>query len=221
MRSQAALVSHSRSNADVLGTALNKTKRFVYVNGAELTLISICWFCCSLLVISVGPATLGAYTAVASLYDNEGINAHRVIATVREQLISVTLLGLFPVVLASMAVLYAVHFLVSGTTLAGLLALVGAYGAVFASLVLAPSFVLLAQGTPLSRALRHGYVWTVQNPTLVLAVSVITAIIGCGLLVFVVSFPLLFAGVTCSFHTQVITTHPDTFSPNNESSVGA
>jgi hypothetical protein len=206
-------VSHRRSDAEVLGEALNETKRFVYSNGAELTLISVCWFCCSLPVVTVGPATLGAYTAVASLRENRGINAHRVFATVRSQLVGATLLGLFPVVLACITLLYAFQYLTRGTSSAGLLALVGAYGVVFAVLVLAPTFVSLAQGIPLSNALRQSYLWTVRYPTLTLAVGTITVIIGCALLVFVVAFPLLFAGVTYSFHTQVIVTHSDEFAP--------
>lgn len=202
-------MSRSRSDSEILGEALNETKGFVYVNGAELTLVSVCWFFCSLLVITVGPATLGAYTAVASLRENEGINARRVWTTVRSELVGTTLLSLLPVILAGVSLLYAVRYLTTGTLLAGALALVGAYGVIFSLLVLVPTFVSLAQGMSVPQALRQGYLWTVKNPTLTLAVGLITAIIGCVLLVFVVAFPLLFAGVACSFHTQVVVRYLD------------
>jgi uncharacterized membrane protein YesL len=209
--SQHDSVSHRRSDREVLGEALNELKGFVYTNGAELTLVSVCWFFCSLPVVTVGPATLGAYTAVTSLYENEGIHASRVFTTVRNQFVGATLLGLFPVSLAGIALLYAVHYLTTGSLLAGIFSLIGAYGAVFALLVLIPTFVSLAHGTPVSQALRRSYLWTVRSPTLALTVGVITAITGCVLLVFVVAFPLLFAGVAFGFHTLVVSMHTDGF----------
>lgn len=205
--SQHDSVSHRRSDSEVLGEALDELKGFVYANGAELTLVSVCWFFCSLPVVTVGPATLGAYTAIASLHESERINTRRVFTTVRNKLVGATLLGLFPVLLAGIALLYAFHYLTTGTLLAGVFALIGAYGAVFAVLVLIPTFVSLAHETPLSQALRQSYLWTVRSPTLTLTVGVITAITGCVLLVFVVAFPLLFAGVTFGFHTLVVSMH--------------
>jgi hypothetical protein len=209
-------VSHSRSDSEVLGAALNELKRFVYDNGAELTLVSVCWFFCSLPVVTAGPATLGAYTAIDSLRANEGIHIHRVFATVRHRFVSATLLGLFPVILTGIALLYAVQYLTTGTMLAGVLALVGAYGAAFAVLVLIPAFVSLAQQNQnqeivVLQTLRQSYLWIVRSPILALTVGFFTVIVGCVLLVFVVAFPLLFAGVTFSFHTLVLSLHADEF----------
>lgn len=200
-------VSDTRSDEILLGEALNETKRFVYVNGAELTLISVCWFLFSLPVVTVGITTLGAYTAVASLRDGEGVNVRRVVDTVRGRIVGVTLLGVLPGIFAGVSVLYFTQYLTTGTTVAGLLAIVGAYAAVFVVLVFIPSFVSLAQCKPVAKALRDGYLWTANHPTLALATGLVTLLILCVTLLFLVAFPVLFAGVAFSFHTIIIETH--------------
>lgn len=207
-------MSSNRSDSEVLGEALNDLKGFAYVNSAELTLVSVLWFVCSLPVVTIGPVTLGAYTAVTSLHEEEGLNASRVFGTVRDNLVGSTLLGLLPIALGGITFLYLYRFLTAGDAIAGLLTLVGVYATIFVGLVLIPTFVSLAQGASGVQALRQGYLWVVLHPTLALAVALFSTIFLGVTAILVVAFMVLFAGVTFSFHVEVMASQLEEIEPD-------
>jgi len=187
------------------GDALHETGQVVYHNSHLLTIVSVCWAVASLPIVTIGPATLGAYVAIGQIAsDRNRIEPGQVLATVRRQFVSATLFGLLPVV----------FFLISGgyflaqpaeptlrTIIPFLLTL---YAGIYAVLVLIPTFVELAVGTVPSDALRAGIAWTATHPTLAMLAGIFTVIVLTVTLALMITFPLLYAGLAFTFHWNIV-----------------
>lgn len=201
---------------DPLHATMQSTGRFVWTNLVSVIVISLGWFFASLPIVTVGPATVGAYRAVLSLRDDGtgGIDRDAVVTTVREQFVHATLLGLVPLVILAIAATYAYAYLTTGALASGLLAVVGVYTAVYVWLVSVPTFVGLAEGEPVADAVTAGYRWTARHVvgTVVLAVVTATLFVVSSLLT--VAVALLFAGVAFAFHVEFLTTVSEIDRPN-------
>lgn len=192
-------------DVDPLAATLRSTGRFVWNHLPEVVVVSVAWFVAALPVVTIGPATLGAYRAVLSLRAGDGLDAGAITATVRGQFVHATLLGLFPLVIALLAVNYGLAYLAAGAPLAGALAVVGAYAALYATLVLIPTFVALAAGDPVSAAVWSGYRWTARHAVGTVVLGVVTVALLATSSVLTVAVALLFAGVACAFHVEFVT----------------
>lgn len=205
-------MSGERSPDPLLAT-LQATARFVWDNLLSVVLVSVAWFVASLPVVTVGPATVGAYCAILSLRAGDGLDVGAVHQTVRDQFVHATLLALFPLVVLLVAVNYGVAYLTTGTLLAGVLAVAGAYFAIYAMLVLIPTFVGLAGGASVSDALRNGYLWTAHHAVGTMVLGTVTVLLLATTSVLTVALVLLFAGVACAFHVEFVTDVEDGFTP--------
>ncbi|WP_266082283.1 hypothetical protein [Haladaptatus caseinilyticus] len=198
------MMCENPDNADDerLRTALTKTGRFVYRHLTALVGISIVWFVASIPLVTVGPATLGAYTAIRSLRQFECIDRGVVVERVRTNGIHATLLSALPILPALGAGLYATAALDSGTT-ATVLSVVCAYAALYAVLVLVPAFVSLSDGASVSAALHFGRTQVTGHPTLVLTTGLLTFVVFVATAALTVGFALLFPAVAFSLHQFV------------------
>lgn len=193
---------------DPLHATIQSTGRFVWTNLVSVVVVSLGWFLASLPIVTVGPATVGAYRAVLSLREDgaDGIDRDAVRTTVREQFVHATLIGLVPFVILAIAATYAYAYLTTGALASGLLALVGVYAAVYVWLVSVPTFVGLAEGEPVADAVTAGYRWTARHAVGAVALAVVTGALFVISSLLTVAVALLFAGVAFAFHVEFVTT---------------
>lgn len=204
------------NDTDHFASALSAAGRFVYRNSDRLALVSLVWFVSSVPIVTSGVATLGTYVAVAQLRsDRNRVEWGPLVALVRDRAVAATLFGLFPLSLYALSALYAVSAESSG--LRTLLFFVILYGAVYATLVMIPTFDALAAGRPPRSALTAGVRWTAAHPTLsLLSLLISLGIFGVTLLL-TVAFPLLFAGLVVSVNVHLVRTDDWTVTDGSES----
>ncbi|WP_129115426.1 hypothetical protein [Halegenticoccus tardaugens] len=183
--------------------------RFFYEYGPRMVLLSVAWFVCSLPLITVGPATLGAYAAVVSLRETYAFDRERVVSVLKRHGVSTALLSGVPLVLAVVSVLYALEYFVSPSTFLLVLSVGSAYAAAYTALVLVPTFVGLATGGDLESSVRAGFRWTSANAVgaVTLAMATVVAFLVAGLLT--IAFALVFAGFAAAFHVHVLLEPPE------------
>lgn len=204
------------SEQDPLQATVHETGRFVWTHLPSVIAVSVAWFLASLPVVTVGPATVGAYRAVLSLRAGDGLDVDAIGRTLREQFVHATLLGLFPLVVLAGAVNYALAYAATGELFAAGLAVGGVYFAAYASLVLVPTFVKLADGSPLTTAVWAGYRWTAGHVVGTIVLGIVTLAIGLLTAVGTVAIVLLFGGVACAFHVAFVTGVDDQFTLSNQ-----
>lgn len=190
---------------DPLQATAQTTGRFVWEYLPSIVLVSVAWFFASLPIVTVGPATVGAYRAVLSLRAGDGLDAEAVRSTVRSQFVHATLLGVFPMTVVAIAVHYALAYLTTGAVVAGVLAVAGLYVALYATLVLVPVYVALAAGRDVTGAVWYGYRWTARNAVETIVLGTVTLALLAVSVLGTVATVLLFAGVACAFHVEFLT----------------
>ncbi|MEF8852358.1 MAG: hypothetical protein V5A44_05665 [Haloarculaceae archaeon] len=177
---------------------------FVAGNALWVVGVSLAWVVASLPLVTVGPATLGAYAAVASLREHGTVDVAAVRETVREHGVDAVLLGGVVVLIAGVSVLYLARFVRTGATVAGVLGVAGLYVTVHLVLVLVPTFVGLAAGVPLSAAVRTSYRWTITRSVAALSTLLLTGLLLALSLVLTIAFVLVFPAVAAWFHTTLL-----------------
>lgn len=182
---------------------------FFYHNGLRLVAVSVLWFVCSLPLLTVGPATLGAYTSIATLRDGPRIDRKRVVRTVKQHGISATLLTGIPFVLGAIAALYAQQYLATRSTPALVLGVVTTNAAAYAALTLIPTFAGLATGADLESSLGTAVRWTARNGVAAVMMGMTTLLLFVVTALLTIAFVLVFAGVTFSFHLETVLESPE------------
>lgn len=204
------------SEQDPLQATVHDTGRFVWNHLPSVIAVSVAWFLASLPVVTVGPASVGAYRAVLSLRAGDGLDVDAIRQTLRTQFVHATLLGLFPLVVLGAAINYAFAYAATGELLAAGLAVGGVYLAAYAALVLVPTFIKLADGATLTTALWSGYRWTASHVVGTIVLGTVTVAIGALTAVGTVAIVLLFGGVACAFHVAFVTGVDDDFRLNDQ-----
>lgn len=195
----------TETDLDPMYVSLEQTGRFVWSHLVSIVWISVGWFLASLLIVTVGPATVGAYRAVLSLREEgQGVDRAAVLGTVRRQFVHSTLLGVLPLVLFTIAVNYVLAYLLSKAVLAGLLGLCCAYAGLYASLVSIPTLLGLAAGQPATTALTDGVLWTARHAVGAVALGIVTGALFVFTSLLTVAVALLFAGVAFALHIEFI-----------------
>ena len=184
--------------------AFGASFRFVVQHALSVVGVSLAWALASLPIVTVGPATLGAYAAVASLREQGSVDVGEVRQTVRDHGLDAFLLGGVVVIMAGISALYAVQFVRTEATIAGVLGVAGLYVTAFLVLVLVPTFVGLAAGVPLSEAVRTSYRWTISQSVAALSMLLLTGLLLVLSLVLTVAFVLVFPAVAAWFHTTLL-----------------
>ncbi|WP_435092911.1 hypothetical protein [Halorubrum sp. N11] len=177
--------------------------RFGYQHSATLVAVSVAWFVASLPLVTIGPATLGAYAAVRSLRQTGRLDRDYVVDAVRTNGVHALLLSVLPVVFAAPAGLS----LRGGTTLTGLtpiIAVIGLYVAGYLVVALIPTFVAMADGESPVVALKRAYVWTATDPAAALSLGLVTAIVFAVTALLTIGFVLLFAAAAFSYHVEYL-----------------
>jgi len=200
-----------RRSQDPLQAAVQSTGRLVWETLPSIVVVSVAWFVASLPVVTVGPATVGAYRAVLALRAGDGLDVAAIRRTVRRQFVHATLLGLFPVVVGLVAANYALAYLATGDLVAGALALGGLYFVPYATLVLVPTFVRLASGADVATALWDGYRFTARHVVGTIVLGTVTVALLALSSLLTVAVVLIFAGVACAFHVEFCTAIDDDF----------
>lgn len=195
---------------------LRTSARFAWTELPTIVAVSVLWLLASLPVVTVGPATLGAYAAVLAKREAQGDEfddgshavAARVAARVRRGFMPSIAIGLVPLPFAAIGAFYVIQFLRTGSVLFGVLAfgalLVGAQ----LSLLAVPSLVYLAAGQQSDDAFRAGYAWTITDPRLAVGTGILTIAVGVGLLTLTIAFVFLFGGVAAAFHVTTVLPEP-------------
>lgn len=199
-----ASTARARDGLDPMYATVRTTARLVWDNLITLVGISLCWFVAALPIVTIGPATVGAYRAVLSLREDGRVDRDAVSETVREQFVHATLLGLVPVALLATAGAYGLAYLSSGVIASGLFALVGTYAGLYAALVAIPTFVGLAAGKSARAALKDGYWWTARHAVDAVALGVVTALLLVVTSLLTAAVALLFAGVAFTLHVEFV-----------------
>lgn len=197
------------ADLDPLYASLERTARFVWTNLPSIVAISVAWFLAALPLVTIGPATVGAYRAVLSLREAGAVDRTAVLETVRGQFVHATLLSLVPLALLAVAANYALAYLATGRVAAGLFALGGTYAGLYAGLVSIPTFLGLAAGTPPFAAVANGYRWTARHAVGAVALGVVTAALFVVTSVLTVAAALLFAGVAFALHVDFVTSRSE------------
>jgi len=184
-------------------SAHKQTMRFVYEHSVTLVAVSVAWFVASLPLVTIGPATLGAYAAIRSLRETGSLDRRRVAGVLRRNGVHAVLLSFLPVTFFVAAGLY----LRSGTPRTGfetVIAVVGVYVGAYLVVALIPTFITMASGEPPTVALRRAYVWTATKPTAALSLVLVTAIVFAVTALLTIGFVLLFPAVAFSYHVEYL-----------------
>jgi len=178
---------------------------FVYRNGLSLALVSVAWFLASLPLVTIGPATLGAYVAIQDLRsDRNRIDREHVWHTLRRNGVASLLFSGVPVAFGAVAVTYGVTALQRESLPGEVIALIAAYVGLYSALALMPAFDRLARGDDAVDAARFGLSWLVHHPTPALAMGLLTVAILALAALLTIGFVILFAGVAFSLQVAVI-----------------
>lgn len=191
------------SDVETLRDALRRTTTFIYDHIAVLVGVSIVWSLASIPLLTVGPATVGAYAAIDSLRDSGRLDYDRVRAVVRSGFVHAVLLSGVLLAFGTVGAAYAVRYVTTGDAFAAGLAVVAAYATVYAILVLMPAFVAMSRGDPPRAALRQGWRWTAAHPTLSLTAGLLTLLVFAGTALLTVAFVLFFPALAFSFHLEL------------------
>lgn len=182
--------------------------RFFYEHGPRLVAVSTVWFLCSLPLVTVGPATLGAYAAVASLREGYTFDRGRIVATLKRHGLSAALLSGVPLAFAAVAGLYVRRYLFARSTVPLVLGVVTTYAAAYAALVLIPTFAGLVAGEDLEPAVRAGIRWTGRNAVGVVAIGMGTVVLFAVTGALTVAFVVVFGGLVAAFHLECLFGRP-------------
>jgi hypothetical protein len=197
-------VTTSTAGVVAVTRALGSAFRFVYDHGFSLILVSFAWTLASLPVVTLGPATVGVYAAVASLREKGWVDRREVFAAVRGSATGAVSLTLVVTLLGVMAVLYALQFLANGSMLAGGLAIGAGYATAHLALMSPAVLLGLARGDSFNDALGTGYRWTVEHPltaVLMAGWTVLLLVLSVALTIAVV---LVFPAIAFTFHTLLL-----------------
>ena len=184
-------------------SAHKRTMRFVYEHSVTLVAVSVAWFVASLPLVTVGPATLGAYAAIRSLRETGALDRGHVAGVLRRNGVHAALLSFLPVTFFAAAGLY----VRGGTPRTGfetVIAVVGVYVGAYLVVALIPTFITMAAGEPPTVALRQAYLWTASKPTAALSLAIVTAVIFAVTALLTIGFVLLFPAVAFSYHVEYL-----------------
>lgn len=156
MNARTAGAMEGDSDVETLRRVGDRTVSFVYGNVLSLVGVSVAWFLASLPLVTIGPATVGAYAAIDSLRETGRIDHGVVTRAIRKNGLHAALLSTLPVVLGAVGATYAHEYATTGGLLAGTLAVVTIYATAYAVLVLIPAFVELSRGTDPTTVLKRG-----------------------------------------------------------------
>lgn len=187
-----------------LGAALAAAKRNVYDHISTMVLISVCWFLASLPVMTIAPATVGAYAAIENVVETGRIDHGAVLSVVRRQFVPALVLGVFPPMFLFGGLFFTADFLETVDPMAALLAVGSFYAFAFSVLILIPAFVGLSRGTWAGTAVKEGYLWVVGHPTLAMTAGLVTLAVFVVTALLTIGFVLLFAGIAFTFHLAVV-----------------
>lgn len=189
----------------VFRRALNRLPRFLYGNALRLVMVSVAWAICSLPMVTVGPATLSAYTAIQDLRsDRNTIDRSRIVSVLRQNGVASVVFSGIPVVFAMVAFLYGVPALAQESLVGEVVALMAAYIAIYTALVAVPTYTAMARGTPPVAAVRQGIRWVGAHPTAALTTGLLTVVVLALTVLLTIGFVLLFAGLAFSIHITVV-----------------
>ena len=184
--------------------ALATAARQVYRHPLPMVAISVGWVVASLPLVTIGPATLGAYRAVRSVREDGRVDRGAVRETLAAHWLDAALFSGLLVVFPAIAVLYLGQYAATGAPLSGVLGAVGFYLAYHAWVVFALAFVSLAEGADAVVAVTGGYRWSVENPVATVLVGIVTGTLLVVSAVLTVALPLVFPALAAAFHTELV-----------------
>lgn len=184
--------------------AVSRGLGLVYDKSFALVVLSLLWFVASLPIVTIGPATVGAYAAILSIRDKDypGVDREMVVDALWKQFVPSVALGLLPIFFGGISAFYLTR--PSGGSFTYALGLLAGYIAIYLSLVLMPTFVELARGEEPIAALRTGVAWVSSHPGPSLALGTITLLLFVASAVLTVALPLLFAGIAFTIQVEVV-----------------
>lgn len=194
-------VSHDMERFRV---SLVETKQFLWKYSPQLVAISILWTLCSIPVVTAGPATVMAHSALRSLRESGTIEVERVVDVTRQQFLPSVLLSVVIGALGVTTALYARFYILHRRTIALLFAIMGVYGVLYLLLLLIPTFVSLGDGQRATTSLKRGYRWSSSHATLAMTTLGVTLVLMVVLLVLMVGFVLLFPAIAFSLHLHLV-----------------
>lgn len=193
------------TNQAAFRRALTRLPRFVYGNGSQLVVLSVAWVVCSLPLVTIGPATLAVYIAVQDLRsDQNTIDRSRIASVLWQNGIASIVFSGIPLVFSTIAFLYGTQALEQGVLLGEIVALIAGYVALYATLVLIPTFDAMAAGVPPVTSVRRGVYWVSTYPTAALTTALLTVVLLALSLLLTIAFVLLFAGIVVSLHLAIV-----------------
>lgn len=198
-------VGSTDATLDPVYAALRSTAVLAWRHLDAIVAISIGWVLCSLPVVTIGPATVGSYYAVASLREQGQVDREKLLGTVRDQLPYALLLGLAPVVLFGIMSAYAQAYLSTGASASLGLTVVCLIATAYILLVSVPTYIGLAQGDDPIEALKEGIIWTANHTVRASVLATLTVILFACLAITTIGIGLLFAGLTFVLHTELVT----------------
>lgn len=198
------MTADASPDVDALRRALTTSVRFAYRNAFALVGVSVAWSIGALPLVTVGPATLGAYAAIASLAESGSIDYGRVRTRVRQRFVHAMLLGWLPGLFGFVSVAYFGQYATTRSWFAGGLSVVSAYAAAYAVLVLIPAFVEMSRGRAPVESLKVGRRWVTGHPTLAVTTGLVTLGLFVGTALLTVGFVLLFPATAFTFHTRLL-----------------
>lgn len=194
---------HEEADRDESSNAVVSTLRFVYRHSTSLVPAGVIWALLSLPLVTLGPASVGLYATIISLRETGRVDRQRVVDTVRSNAGPAMVLGLAPLTFFAIGTLYVVSGLSDG--IVGMALTAGAlYAGGYLSILLVPTFVMMANGREPKTALRDAYLWIAGEPTVGLQVLLVTGVVFVATLGLTIGFVLLFGAIAGTYHAEIV-----------------
>jgi len=196
----------STSEGGVLSVhhALGAAFRSVYHHSVATVAVSFGWFLACLPLITIGPATLGAYAAVQSIRRHGHVDRGEIRSVIADHWHHATLLGIALLVFAGLTVTYMGQYLRTESILSALLGVGSLYLTAHLWTILVVAFIRLTEGAVVSDAVGAGYHWTIQQPTETVILGIVSVVLLAVTIPLTIAVVLLFPMLTFTFHVELI-----------------
>ncbi|MFB9807100.1 hypothetical protein ACFFQF_18520 [Haladaptatus pallidirubidus] len=196
--------------------SFQRTGTFIFQHSISLVIISICWFVGSLPLVTSGPATLGAYSAIHSIRNGDRIETRMIRRTLRRHGLNATLLGFVPIIVGIITAIYFHQYIVTNSTFYIVFAIGGVYLFAFLLLISLTTFVRLSDGCTFVEAVKDSYGWVIHNPLLSMMIMLTSGVLLLIGIISIVGLVVIIPAILFSFHLEVVQTNVSQIAQNGD-----
>ncbi len=136
--------------------------------------------------------------------------------TLRRHGLNATLLGLVPLIVGVITVIYFQKYTVTNSTFYIIFSIGGVYLFSFISIISLTTFVRLSDGCTFVEAVKESYGWVIHNPLLSLLIMLTSGVLLLIGIVSIVGLVIIIPAILFSFHLEVVQTSVSQIAHNGD-----